>query len=282
MRYFLNILCPDKKGIIAAVTTYISSKQANILDLLQHTAIDIDMFMLKAEFETDEQFDEKNFREDFIDLGNKFQMEWSLVLADKPVRAAILVSTTQHCLYELLLKHEDGELDCDLPVIISNHKKLAHVAKQFDVPFEWVDYSKGKKFAEAEIDRICRHYDTDILVLARFMQIISAELIDAWRNKIINIHHGFLPAFQGAKPYHQAWEKGVKIIGATAHFATEDLDQGPIIAQDVHHVPESCSIKEFIEKGKDIERRTLLTALRLYLSRSIFIHKNRTFILGKL
>ena len=235
--------------------------------------------MLKGLFEVSSSFDRQRFEKAFEPIVEKFGIEWNLFSTERKHRVAILVSKTNHCLWELLLKHQDAELDCDIPVVISNHLLNEPVARQFGIPFYQVDYSGSRDDAEARIRRILHEYRIDLLVMARFMQILSPDFTQAWDNRIINIHHGFLPAFQGARPYHQAWYKGVKIIGATAHFATETLDQGPIIAQEVINVSDHSSIRDLVQIGKDVERRTLVHALDLYLRHSIFVHDNRTFIL---
>jgi formyltetrahydrofolate deformylase len=277
--FTLTVRCPDQKGIIAAVTQTIAAGGGNILNLSQHTAVDITIFLLKADFSTDASFSRAAFETAFTAVAQKFQMEWTL--HDKAVRpqVAILVSKTSHCLYELLLKHQDGELDCDFPVIIANHPDLAGVATQFHIPFFQVDPAKGKEAYEADMQKILDDYKIDTVVMARYMQILSAEFTRRWAYRVINIHHGFLPAFMGAKPYHQAWHRGVKIIGATAHFANEDLDQGPIISQDTIQVPDTCSIAEFVQMGKDVERKVLFEALRSFLNRQVFVHGGRTFLL---
>ncbi len=278
--YVLKIVCPDKSGLIAAVTRTIAESGGNVLHLSQYTATDIEAFFMKTQFETVGEFDVASFKSSFALLAERFEMEWSLANREHRQRVAILVSKTSHCLYELLLKHQDGELDCDIPVIVSNHPDLAAVATQFHVPFFKVDPEKGKAAYEADLDAILRDYRIDLVVLARYMQVLSANFVGRWQRKVINIHHGFLPAFQGAKPYHQAWAKGVKIIGATAHFVSEVLDEGPIIAQDVLRVADTRSVSEFIRLGKDIERKVLYDALRLYIDDSVFVRDGRTFIIA--
>jgi len=277
--YTLTISCPDQRGIIAAVTQTIAQAGGNVLNLSQHTAVDISTFFLKAVFETSQQFGIDEFSGHFSPLAKQFSMEWTLADKSSKRRAAILVSKTSHCLYELLLKHQDGELDCEFPVIISNHPDLAAVATQFHIPFFQVDPGKGKLAYEHDVQHILDEYRIDLVILARYMQIMSPEFTRRHPNRIINIHHGFLPAFVGAKPYHQAWNKGVKIIGATAHFANENLDQGPIISQDVIKISDTCSIGSFVQMGKDVERRVLFEALKLYLEHSVFVYGGRTFIL---
>ncbi len=279
-RYILKVACPDRKGIIAAVTRVVAESGANVLDLTQHTASDVDTFMLKGLFEAPEPFDRKAFDAAFAPIAEEYDMHWSLHAESRRERVAILVSRTNHRLWELLLKHQDDELACDIPVILSNHLINEPVARQFGIPFYHVDYGEGKQKAEARIRKVLDEYKIDLVVMARYMQSLSPEFTRAWENRVINIHHGFLPAFQGAKPYHQAWYKGVKIIGATAHFANEDLDQGPIIAQEVLPVSDRASIRQLVQMGKDVERRTLLHALNLYLSHSVFVYGNRTFVLN--
>lgn len=285
--YYLNIACPDQSGLIASITGAISDAGGNILDLRQHTAVDLNMFFFKALFalpkdvedEGDRELFELNFRSGFSLMAERLSMTWELSSKDKKRRVALLVSKTSHCLYELLIKHRDGELDCEFPVIISNHGDLESIADQFGIPFKRVDTAKGKAEYEEDVQAILEAHSIDLVVLARYMQILSGDFTARWKERIINIHHGFLPAFKGAKPYHQAWFKGVKLIGATAHFANEDLDQGPIISQDVLRVSDSASIAEFVRLGKDIERKVLLDALSLYLSRSVFVKDGRTFVL---
>jgi formyltetrahydrofolate deformylase len=277
--YILKVVCPDQSGLIAAVTRTIAESGGNVLHLSQYTAVDINAFFLKSHFETPEGFDVAAFEAAFALLAGTFRMEWSLLDLERRRRVAIFVSKTSHCLYELLLKHQDGELDCEIPVIVSNHPDLAAVATQFHIPFFKVDPEKGKAAYETDLEGILGDYRVDLVVLARYMQVLSGDFAARWREKVINIHHGFLPAFQGAKPYHQAWAKGVKIIGATAHFVSEVLDEGPIIAQDVLRVADTRSVSEFIRLGKDVERKVLYEALRLYLDNSVFVREGRTFII---
>ena len=278
-KFLLKITCPDARGLVAAITRVIAEKKANILHLTQHTACDMNVFMFKSVFDTEASFDPEDFRKSFSPVAQRFNMNWEVYNMAVKERVAILVSKTSHCLWEILLKHEDGELDCDLAAVISNHNTNREIAEAFKIPFFHVDYSRGKQKAEARMQGILDDYSVGLIVMARFMQILSPGFTEKWSEKVINIHHGFLPAFQGARPYHQAWFKGVKIIGATAHFANEELDQGPIIAQEVIKVDDTYSIQDMIKKGKDIERRTLIHALSLYLDHSIFLSGNRTFII---
>ncbi len=275
----MKVTCPDQKGIVAGITGLMAECGINILDLTQHTASDMNIFMLKALFEAPPGFDRLTFEKAFEPVVKKFNITKHLYSIAQKERIAIIVSKTNHCLWELLLKHQDGELTCDIMAVISNHSVNEHIAHQFGIPFYQVEYADGKEKAEARMMDILKKHDIDLVVLARFMQILSPDFIRHWKNRVINIHHGFLPAFQGAKPYHQAWYKGVKIIGATAHFADETLDQGPIITQEVINVSDRSSIKQLVQMGKNIERHTLVDAIVLYLEHSIFVYENRTFIL---
>jgi formyltetrahydrofolate deformylase len=278
--YTLTVSCSDQSGLIAAITGCIAETGGNILNLAQHTAIDVGMFFCRASFAGTDGFTENRFTEAFEKIAEKFSMNWHFFNDSRKKRVALLVSKTSHCLYEILLKHADEELDCEIPVIISNHPDLAHIATSFHIPFYQVDTKKGKDAYEKDVEEILAQYQIDLVVLARYMQVMSADFCRRWDKKLINIHHGFLPAFKGAKPYHQAWQKGVKIIGATGHFATADLDQGPIIYQDIIRISDTCSVDEFIRMGKDVERLVLVEALRRYLAHSIFVHNDRTFVIG--
>ncbi|OJF75908.1 MAG: formyltetrahydrofolate deformylase [Treponema sp. CETP13] len=278
-KYTLTATCPDQPGLISSITSCIAASGGNILNLAQQTSVDIDTFFCRIEFAVINEFAEKEFAKSFEILAKKFTMKWNVYSFDKKQRMAVMVSKTSHCLYEVLLKHQDGFLHCDIPIIISNHPDLCKIATEFKIPFFQVDTEKGKQAYEADVQRLLEQYNIDIVCLARYMQILSPEFTRKWENKIINIHHGFLPAFKGAKPYHQAWHKGVKIIGATAHFANEDLDQGPIIFQDVKRVKDTQSIKEFVAMGRDIEREVLVEGLKRYFNHNIFIYNGRTFII---
>ncbi len=279
--FTLTVSCPDKTGLIASITNCIAKSGGNVLNMAQHTATDIGMFFCRVDFnpEDNQNFTEDKFRAAFSREADKYDMKWQLFHRCRKERMAVLVSKTSHCLYEVLIKHKDGILNCEIPVIISNHPDLCGIATDFHVPFFQVDPSKGKQAVEQDIQRILDQYNINVVCLARYMQILTPEFTRKWNNKIINIHHGFLPAFKGAKPYHQAWNKGVKIIGATAHFANEDLDQGPIIYQDVVRVSDTNSIEEFVQMGKDVEREVLVEGLKRYFNHNIFICNNRTFII---
>jgi len=277
-KFILQVLCPDQSGLIAAFTQGIAQTGANILDLTQHTAKDINMFFLRAFIECESDAVSK-IKEHFSNMEAEKSMQWHIHNAKHKTKLALFGSTTDHCLYELLLSHKDGALPCEFTCLISNHTVLEPIARAFNLPFFLVSSDIPKPEQEKKFNEILHASQTENIVLARYMQILSKEFTEAWKYRIINIHHGFLPAFKGAKPYHQAWAKGVKIIGATAHFATADLDQGPIIWQSVQQVADTGSIKQFIQIGKEVEKRTLLHALKLYLEHRVFLHNERTFII---
>ncbi|MBO5949124.1 MAG: formyltetrahydrofolate deformylase [Fibrobacteraceae bacterium] len=277
-RYVLQIHCPDQTGLIAGTTQVLAKAGANIVDLTQHSAKDIGIFFLRAVFEIEENKIEE-IKNHLDLLSSHLSLSFKIHDSSKKQRLALFVSKTDHCLYDLLLKQRDGDLDCEFSCIVSNHTVLGPVGGVFGVPFYYVPSNQEKQVQEDRFREIIAETKSDAVILARYMQILSPAFTEEFRYKIINIHHGFLPAFKGAKPYHQAWAKGVKIIGATAHFATEDLDQGPIIAQDVQRIPETASIEQLVQLGKDIEKRTLSSAVKLWLEHRVFVYEGRTFIL---
>lgn len=277
-KFILQISCPDQKGLIAGLTQVLAKAGANILDLTQHTATDLNRFFMRALFDCPPNHEEE-IRRHLQGLAPRLDLQWNMHQAEHKPRLALLGSRTEHCLYELLLKERDGELPCAFSCIISNHEQLEGVAKQFKIPFYLVPSSKIREQSESAIQNILLEHQVQGVILARYMQILSSDFCTKWKERIINIHHGFLPAFQGAKPYHQAWHKGVKLIGATAHYATEDLDQGPILWQEVRRVPDTAAIADLVRLGKDVEKGTLSTALKLWLEHRIFVFAGRSFIL---
>ncbi|WP_455168862.1 formyltetrahydrofolate deformylase, partial [Aegicerativicinus sediminis] len=209
------------------------------------------------------------------EIAHKFQMQWTVHNKEEKVNMAIFVSKYNHCLYDLLSRHSSGELEVHIPLVISNHRDLEPIAKSFNIPFFCIEITKdNKKEAEFEQLGLLKKFQVDFIVLARYMQIVSNVLIEEFPNKIINIHHSFLPAFIGAKPYHSAYKRGVKIIGATSHYVTTELDAGPIIEQDVTRVTHSHSIKDFIAKGRDLEKIVLANAVKLHIDRKVMVYNN--------
>jgi formyltetrahydrofolate deformylase len=227
-----------------------------------------------------EDFNFNSFKSQFnSDLGSRFSLHCDFYLKNYKPNMAVFVSKYDHCLYDILAKQKSGELAAEIPFILSNHPDLEIIAKRFDIPFYQISIDKeNKPQAEAKQLELLKEHEIDFIVLARYMQIVSPQLIDQFTHKIINIHHSFLPAFPGAKPYHSAFERGVKIIGATSHYVTEELDAGPIIEQDITRVTHLNSIEDFIEKGRDMERIVLLRALKLHVNRKVMVYGNKTVV----
>ena len=281
MKTTILIHCPDQSGIISAVTGFIHKKGGNIIYLDQHVDKEANVFFMRLESDFDSSsFDLEKFKREFEStLSKPYHMEWSLHLDSVLPRMAIFVSKYNHCLYDLLSRYHSGELKAEIPFIISNHRELEQIAQQFDIPFHHIPFTKTSKLnAEKQQLTLLKAHKVDFIVLARYMQIVSAPLIDEYPNKIINIHHSFLPAFAGAKPYHAAFERGVKIIGATSHYVTEELDAGPIIEQDVTTVSHAHSIQDFIAKGRDLEKIVLSRAVKLHVKRKTMVYNNKTVI----
>jgi formyltetrahydrofolate deformylase len=276
----LLMSCPDQAGIVAAVSGFIHENRGNIVHLEQHVDNQADAFFMRVEWEIDGfRIERDGIAEAFGPLAGRFGMNWSLAFSDVRPRVALFVTRDNHCLYDLLSRHESGELAMDIPLIVSNRTDLQSVAERFGIPFHHFPITKETKAEQeaAEIE-LLREHRVNAIVLARYMQILSPLLVDAFPNRIINIHHSFLPAFPGAKPYHSAHQRGVKVIGATSHYVTEDLDEGPIIAQDVTRVSHRDSVRDFIRKGKDLETIVLARAVWLHVNRRTLPFENRTIV----
>jgi len=281
MKTTILINCPDQKGIICAVTGFIHSQGGNIIYLDQHVDKQAGVFFMRLESDfSDEIKSLENFKLVFKqNLAEPYSMKWRIYSDNVRPKMAIFVSKYNHCLYDLLSRHRSGELNVEIPFIVSNHKDLHDIAAQFGIDFHHIPVSpQTKEAAEEKQLQLLKKYQIDFVVLARYMQIVTEKLIQNYPNKIINIHHSFLPAFAGAKPYHAAFERGVKIIGATSHYVTKDLDAGPIIEQDVTTVSHSHSIKDFIAKGRDLEKIVLSRAIKLHLDRKTMVYNNKTVI----
>jgi formyltetrahydrofolate deformylase len=280
-RITILIHCEDQKSIIATVTNYIASIDGNITYLDQHVDADENVFFMRLECE----FSAKDWNLESIKLhfethlANPFNMNWEIYPQEQKPKMALFISKYDHCLYDILGRYSAGELNLEIPLIISNHHDLRSVAERFDIPFEHVPFTKEIKIQgeQQQLDLLAKH-QIDFVVLARYMQIITPNLIAAYKNKIINIHHSFLPAFPGAKPYHSAFKRGVKIIGATSHYVTEELDEGPIIEQDITRVSHTHSIEDFIMKGRDLERMVLARAIQLHAERKTIVYNNKTVV----
>ncbi|WP_333600565.1 formyltetrahydrofolate deformylase [Flavobacterium sp.] len=280
-KIIILIHCKDQKGIIAAVTNYIASIEGNIVYLDQHVDGDQDVFFMRLECEfTENHFDLETIKANFQEnLATPFSMSWSVHLQQNKPKMALFVSKYDHCLYDILSRYSTGELNIEIPLILSNHEDLQPIANRFDIPFYHVPFTKdNKEEGEKKQLEILEAYAVDFIVLARYMQIITPTVIEQYKNRIINIHHSFLPAFPGAKPYHSAFNRGVKIIGATSHYVTAELDEGPIIEQDITRVTHSHSIDDFIMKGRDLERMVLARAIKLHSERKTMVYNNKTVV----
>ena len=275
------IHCEDQKGIIAAVTNFILKVEGNITYIDQHVDVDQNVFFMRLECELmNENWTVAAIKLDFQQsIAKDFNMSWQLYNKDQKPKMALFVSKYEHCLFDILGRYSAGELSLEIPLIISNHEDLKPIAERFNIPFYHVPFTKEtKEIGEKKHIELLQKHEIDFIVLARYMQIITPNLIGLYKNQIINIHHSFLPAFPGAKPYHSAFKRGVKIIGATSHYVTEELDEGPIIEQDITRVSHSHSIEDFIMKGKDLERIVLSRAIKLHAERKTMVYSNKTVI----
>lgn len=276
----LLVHCPDQKGIVAAISGFLYVHGANILHADQHQDNDLGLFFMRVEWDlADFSLNEADFREEFQSLADRFRMRWRLVYSAARPAVAIFVSKDQHCLLDLLYRHAIGELPCQIPLIISNHAAAKELAGFYGIPFHYIPVPGSSK-AEAEAAQLAllEEHGIELIVLARYMQVLSPEFVARYPQRIINVHHSFLPAFSGARPYHAAYQRGVKLIGATSHFVTEVLDDGPIIEQDVVRVSHRDQLNDLIQKGRDLERMVLSRAVRWYLERRILHYEGKTVI----
>ena len=279
----LLLHCPDKQGIITEITKFITDNNGNIIYLDQYVDHIEEHFFMRVEWTLEKFLVPADKLEEYIRTlyAQRYDMQFSLYFGNKKPRMALFVSKMNHCLYDLLARYQAGELDVDIPCIVSNHEDLRPVADQFGIPYYvWKiekDWANKREVEQAEME-LLKEKKVTFIVLARYMQIISDEMIKAYPNKIINIHHSFLPAFIGAKPYHQAYQRGVKIIGATSHYVTADLDAGPIIEQDVVRITHKDTPETLVLKGKDLEKIVLSRAVKKHVERKILTYKNKTII----
>ncbi|HSH19342.1 MAG TPA: formyltetrahydrofolate deformylase [Draconibacterium sp.] len=277
----LLIHCPDKQGILAIVTEFLNQNKGNIIYLDQHVDRKEEIFYMRVEWELNGFAIPKDKIGEYFDtlIARSLEMNWKLYFTDDIPRMALFVSKMPHCLFDILARYTAGEWDIEIPLIISNHETLRPVAERFGIDFHYFPITKENK-AGQEIQEIelLKKNDIDFVVLARYMQILSKDFINHFPNKVINIHHSFLPAFAGAKPYHAAHERGVKIIGATSHYVTSDLDAGPIIEQDVTRCSHIDTVEKLVRKGRDLEKIVLSQAVYKHLQRKILVFKNRTVV----
>ena len=277
----LLLHCPDKPGILAEVTDFITVNKGNIIYLYQYVDHVENIFFMRIEWELKDFLVPQEKIEDYFATlyAQKYEMNFRLYFSDTKPRMAIFVSKMSHCLFDLLARYTAGEWNVEIPLIISNHPDLQHVAERFGIPFHLFPITKETKEEQEkkEMELLAKHKIT-FIVLARYMQVISEQMINAYPNRIINIHHSFLPAFVGAKPYHAAFERGVKIIGATSHYVTTELDAGPIIEQDVVRITHKDTVQDLVNKGKDLEKIVLSRAVQKHIERKVLAYKNKTVI----
>ncbi|MFP5154052.1 formyltetrahydrofolate deformylase [Bacteroides clarus] len=277
----LLLHCPDKPGILAEVTDFITVNKGNIIYLDQYVDHVENIFFMRIEWELENFLVPQEKIEDYFETlyAQKYGMNFRLYFSDAKPRMAIFVSKMSHCLFDLLARYTAGEWNVEIPLIISNHPDLQHVAERFGIPFHLFPITKETKEEQEkkEMELLAKH-KVNFIVLARYMQVISGKMIDAYPNRIINIHHSFLPAFVGAKPYHAAFERGVKIIGATSHYVTTELDAGPIIEQDVVRITHKDTVQDLVNKGKDLEKIVLSRAVQKHIERKVLAYKNKTVI----
>jgi len=277
----LLLHCPDKPGILAEVTDFITVNKGNIIYLDQYVDHVENIFFMRIEWELKDFLVPQEKIEDYFATlyAQKYEMNFRLYFSDTKPRMAIFVSKMSHCLFDLLARYTAGEWNVEIPLIISNHPDLQHVAERFGIPFHLFPITKETKEEQEkkEMELLAKH-KVNFIVLARYMQVISEKMIDAYPNRIINIHHSFLPAFVGAKPYHAAFERGVKIIGATSHYVTTELDAGPIIEQDVVRITHKDTVQDLVNKGKDLEKIVLSRAVQKHIERKVLAYKNKTVI----
>ncbi|MFW6051920.1 MAG: formyltetrahydrofolate deformylase [Myxococcota bacterium] len=276
----LLVSCPDRPGIVAALAQLLYGHGANILDADQHTDAEAGMFFQRIRFDLSALHTDRTALERAVqEVADRFGMRWRLAYGRDRKRMAIFVSRYDHCLYDLLLRHRAGELDCDIPLVIGNHPDLRSAVESFGIEFHHVPITAETKRAQEERElELLADKDVHLVVLARYMQILSGAFIAHYPSRIINIHHSFLPAFVGRRPYHQARARGVKLVGATAHYATEDLDEGPIIAQDVIRCSHRDAVADLVRKGRDVEKRVLAQAVRCHLEDRILVYDNKTVV----
>jgi formyltetrahydrofolate deformylase len=276
----LLITCPDTKGIVAAIADFLYQHNANILHADQHQDAENSLFLMRVEWDLkDFSLDEASFAKAFESIAKTYKMTWELKLSKDKPRMVIMVSQYDHCLADLLHRYKNNELQCDIPVIISNHLDTEKLAEFYGIPFFHIPVEKDrKKEAEEKQFALFDKYQVDFIVLARYMQILSEDFVKRYPQRVINIHHSFLPAFIGARPYHRAFERGVKLIGATSHYVTEVLDEGPIIEQDIDRISHRDQVEDLIQKGRDLERIVLSKAVRWHIENRILIYANKTVI----
>ncbi|MDP1595449.1 MAG: formyltetrahydrofolate deformylase [Methylotenera sp.] len=276
----LLITCPDTRGIVAAIADFLHQHNANILHADQHQDAENNLFLMRVEWDlAGFSLDDASFNEAFASIASQFNMQWQLKHSQHKTRVAIMVSQYDHCLADLLHRHKSGELACEIPLVISNHRDVEKLVQFYGIDFHYIEVNKtNKQDAETAQFKLFDDYQIDLIVLARYMQILSPDFVSRYPQRIINIHHSFLPAFIGARPYHRAFERGVKLIGATSHYVTEVLDEGPIIEQGIDRISHRDQVEDLIQKGRDLERVVLSKAVRWHIENRILLYANKTVI----
>ena len=277
----LLIHCLDKPGIVVTITDFIYNNGGNILYLDQHVDSERGVFFMRVEWDLENFTIQQDKIAEYFEtlVGSRYQMTAQLHFSDTKLRMALFVSKMSHCFYDLLARYESDELKVEIPVIISNHTELQHVAERLGIDFHCISITKdNKKQQEEKQKKLLQQHDIDFIVLARYMQVLSDDFVKTYPQRIINIHHSFLPAFPGGRPYHSAYERGVKIIGATSHYVTAELDAGPIIEQDVVHVSHKDSVEDMIRIGRDLEKIVLARAVRHHVHHDLLVYENRTAV----
>ena len=275
----LLIYCPDQKGVVAAVSNFLFQHEANILHADQHQDHDLKLFFMRVEWDlADFTLSEDEFRRHFTPLAEGFGMDWRIAYSDHRPTMAIFVSQHLHCLVDLLFRYQIGDLNCHIPFLVSNHTKAQELAEFYKIPFHYIPASMGKEEMERAQSELLAYHGVELIVLARYMQVLSPEFVKRYPQRIINVHHSFLPAFTGAKPYHAAHQRGVKLIGATSHYVTEELDEGPIIEQDVARVSHRDQIPDLVRMGRDLECRVLSKAVQWHLENRILHYSGKTVV----
>ncbi|MEY2673001.1 MAG: formyltetrahydrofolate deformylase [Actinomycetota bacterium] len=276
--YTLGFSCPDKPGIVHSVSSFIVDIGGNITESRQFEDRENELFFMRVEFDVKASIDVEEINQKFSLIADSYSMNWRLANSDKRERVLIMVSKYEHCLNDLLFRHRSGSLLVDIPVIVSNHLDLEEMANWYGIPFVHISHEKGKAEAENQLRKVIAENKVDLIVLARYMQILSGDFCDDFAGKIINIHHSFLPSFKGAKPYHQAHQRGVKVIGATAHYVTRELDEGPIIEQEVARVDHSNTPDQLASVGRDVEAQALARAVAWHAQHRVFLSGHRTIV----
>src|SRR5262245_36487 len=275
----LLIDCPDRKGIVAAIGEFLYRHDGNILHADQHQDAQCDLFLMRVEWDlTGFQVRLDECARQFAPIDERFQMRWRIEDSSRPHRVALLVSRYDHCLVDLLYRHQSGELPCDIPLVISNHPDAQRWADFYRVPFHLTPVAGNKQDTERRQLELLREHRIDLVVLARYMQILSPAFVAEYPQKIINVHHSFLPAFSGARPYQRAFERGVKLIGATSHYVTAELDEGPIIEQDVVRISHRDGVEDLVQKGRDLEKVVLARAVRWHIDHRILVYQRKSVI----